>query len=407
MKLQPNNREKMNYVNNIIGIILLLQPLLNSYSIKGIPGSLSDISILFVVILWFVDIVFTRKMVIKKYNLCFLPFICYVLINWGVTYLFDQESYFSSYFRLIVRYFILIVMIMPNIKLNNTIEKIFSKLSFLLTLYCAVQYIVIVFWKIYLPSYLPFLEYREDLKTEADFVNYSQFYRPHSIFQEPAHFCEFILVYLALLLFTRESNIKCNVLRIFVSVIILLTGSTTGLVGVMLLWGMYLYDNLKKTIHKKKILTFLLGLPFVVLIISKTIFKSSSFLILLKRVFMSNSALQSRFGKIIEMKNLEWGASNYLFGFGYKDSYLLDKIGWLPSYPMILLFFGVTGFVLFFVACLVMYLKMSKNRLSNCLMILLFVLNLATEMFFDTYVVMYLFVICCYEVKKYEERTQS
>lgn len=397
--LIKDNAIQKAYANNLIGILLLLQPLLNSYSITGIQGSLSDISIVIIIGIWLLLVAPQKELSIRKHRIFFLPFLGYIMISWIATTALCSDNVFADYFRIVIRYFLLVTLILPDIKINNQIKKWFSTFSFLLTIYCAMQYIAMNFWKIYLPSYIPFFNFREDLKYESDYLNYPWFYRPHSIFQEPAHFCEFTLVYLALLLFDKQSNVKNYALRIFVSAVILLTGSTTGFVGVIILWGLFVKTKINRKVSKDEIVSFIIIIPIAIFMISRIILNSNSFNILIQRIFLSGSAMESRFGNIVGVLNQKRNLVHSIFGSGYKFDYFADKIGWLPSYTMILLYFGILGLTLFLFSLTMIYVHLPKNKLSKSLFILFIILNIATEMFFDMHLVMYLFVIFCYEEK--------
>lgn len=388
-----NKMVKTEYANNLIGILLLIQPLLNSYSISDIPGSLSDISIIIIMTVWLLWIIPRTGLDLKKGMMFFIPYMAYILINWVVIATFSSENVSKEYLRMFSKYILLLTLILPNIKMNYWIQKWFSILSFFLALYCVLQYVAMNFLRVYLPSYLPFLNFREDLKNEIDYLNYTWFYRPHSIFQEPAHFGEFILVYLALLLFGRESNIKNYILRIFASATILLTGSTTGVVGVLVLWGGFMVLNVKPRLLKKSLVSCTIVMPIALITVIRTVFNSNSFIILLQRVFMSGAASESRFGNLKKMFDMEWNLINIIFGHGYRYHYFANKIGWLPSYAMIFLYFGIIGVLLFIMALIGICFQIPKSKLSKVLLVLFVILNSATEMFFDMHVVMYLFVI--------------
>lgn len=403
-----NDTNTKNYSNNLIGILLLFQPLLNSYSIAGVPGTLSDVSIVVIVWIWIFGIVSKKNLDFKRNMLVFFPLIIYFFLSWYVFTIVCNEGIFIEYFRIIVRYFLLVTMILPDITINYWIKKWFFLISFLLSLYCLMQYVTINFLGIYLPSYIPFLNYREDLKSESDYINYPWFYRPHSIFQEPAHFCEFMLVYLAFLMFDRKSSVKNYALMIFVSATILLSGSSIGAVGLVFLWGTFLFSVLKLRIHKRSVVSFLVVVPFSLFFTTRFIFYSNSFHILLQRVFSSNSASESRFGNIVEVFSIKWNFINYIFGFGFRYDYFADEIGWLPSYFMILLYFGIAGVILFIFTFAGIYINIKNNKLAKILFILFVILNVATEMLFDMHLVMYLFVIICIEERiGYEKSPKS
>lgn len=99
----------------------------------------------------------------------------------------------------------------------------------------------------------------EFVRTTISDISAGYFYRPSSFFLEPAHFSLFVVPWLALELFDEESPKYLGV--ILVSASVLLSTSSLGFVGVLIVWSIYAFHYAKQM---KKDYRKWIALPFFI-----------------------------------------------------------------------------------------------------------------------------------------------
>lgn len=151
---------------------------------------------------------------------------------------------------------------------------------------------------------------------------YSSNYRPSAFFLEPAHFSQYVLVYLAITLFGINRNSYFNLRwkeALFISLGIILSRSGMGIILASLLWFLFAVKVLiSKRINKKHLLiVFTLS---VITLISLFFLRNHDFIIYaLNRVFATDdvgyNAIQGRIGGYVSF--LELNTLYQLIGVGY------------------------------------------------------------------------------------------
>ncbi len=388
------------FVKKIITILFLIQPILEAYYFKGRSGTVSDYILLFLILCTIPLLMINHKLSLKFCDLEFFPFFLLIFVNFirmlsSSTFSISQ---FSDYLRVIAYYFIVIFLIkrFGDIKFA---KKTMEMLSVVLCVYCLLQYIFMLLFRIYLPSYFPFFEHRADLDREQAYINYPQYYRPHAIFSEPAHFCEFILIYLALLLFENKQSKYSIFMRVFTTFVLFVTGSSTGIVGSVILWGLYGILNYKGKLRIGRNKLWLFLILFTVAIV--VIVRSTTFSIFVSRFLISDSSIEGRLGNVARL--FGDGLKNAVFGYGLNYDYIISRFGWLPGYALCYAYFGGVGLLMFLWALFSIYKKLGKNKKTQiALLCLFFLLNCATEIMLSPYLIVYLLFILGEEERDYD-----
>lgn len=380
----------------IFCVIVVLMPLLNGYSINGIPGSLADIGCLILILI----IINSKRLVIDRISWIFVPYLVLLLLNNVVYILLGTNALANQryYIRIYAYIFVLAFGVVQFGDLNYAI-RVARFISIITSIYCWMQYFSIKMLNMILPSYLPFFEHRNDLDLENSYINYKQFYRPHSIFTEPSVFCEYILICLVLLLSVRSSETesgqknkswKITAEAVFITATCFITGSSTGIVGAVIVWGLYIARMVRISKIRIKIWHFIL-LP-VVAVTGIYIIQSSTFWIFVQRFFVDKSSILGRFDGIRNIASISF--EQQLFGCGFAFDSVVKKIGWIPGFALVLVYFGIIGLAVLFYVLLELYRMTGKNNLMGRMLFFLFVImNVTSYPLFSAFFVTDLFFI--------------
>ena len=384
-------RDNNTALKKLLTVLTVLLPIADEYSLQNINGSVADWTLVVIVALYILLIGVRRRVFkIDEYS-GFLLVAIYGIFSLLLNC--NSISVFSDYIRFLFIYFFVIFISKKYLDFQYGLKAI-EILGFVNCIYSDLQLVAIRIMNVYLPSYLPFLEHREDLKTEFNYLNYSQFYRPHSIFSEPSHFAEYVLLSLIAILFFYYGNKTTKyIVAGFISLSLLLTGSTTAVLGTTLIWVFYILKLAKERELKFNpkiglIVILAIAIFFVIII------RSSSFQIFVTRFFEDHSTVTLRLGDSKSLRNIT--GINSVFGIGLKYDYVAEKFGWLPSYGLIYAYFGIVGEVLYIIAFFYMAVKLKKNRTSKLILLFFLIMNIATELMLDCYMILYL-MLCTNE----------
>lgn len=156
-----------------------------------------------------------------------------------MTYTNSPSGQHMTYTIRYLLYFIIFAICFKNyLDINFTI-KLYGGFCVLSTIWLLMQYILMVFFHIYLPGFIARFVTREELLTDYLYVNHTIFYRPRS-FWRARSLCD-ICNRLFDHLITHKWYFKKISLKIFLSFGIVLSGSTTGLAMLALAWMVYVY----------------------------------------------------------------------------------------------------------------------------------------------------------------------
>ena len=218
-------------------------------------------------------------------------------------------------------------------------------------------------------------------------MNYTSFYRPRSFFEEPAHYATYVVGYLIVLLLTSDTS-KQIMLKIFLSVGIVVSGSTTGLIMMALGWAFCLGKLFRKKRVGIKILFLLVGLLGALYVA----LQSSTAQILIRRTFQSNEASSGRFKNVMMALN-SGSAIEFFFGRGAYVPAITDDLSWLPGWPLIYKCFGILGFLILLGALFMMFVRASRSQ--KVFLVLFVILNIGTEMITMSFIFPYMAYIVC------------
>lgn len=380
MKLNLNKKS----LYKLISVLLIMQPILVIYSIPGLFGTFSD----YIMILFFgvilLEYLYQGKTKLGKIEFIGLMFVVYIFLNFIVTVNFSNEVLKELIYMLRSSIYYCIAVVFAREYFDiNVAYKAYKYISIFATSWLILQYVSMNFFHIYIPGTIERFVARTDLLNQRDYLNYVQFYRPCSIFGEPAHFATFVAGFLGINVCLDCKKGGRTFLNLFLTFGVMLSGSTTGIAICLLIWGYYAWEKIKDRKVTLKILFLIVGAVLGLMLLMNT----NSFKILITRTFKSDSAVSGRFSNIFSMFEGD-DLFSILIGQGPYYTKITDEFGWLPGYPLIYKCFGLIGIL--FVILLFLAVYKERKRESRFFLIIFAILNLGTEVITTAFLLLFL-----------------
>jgi hypothetical protein len=199
---------------------------------------------------------------------------------------------------------------------------------------------------------------------------YKGLFRPSALFLEPAHFASYCSIGLAVALIRNEKIV--NVYSVLISIGILLTTSSIGILTVFFLWG-YTILTKGRGISVERILRIIFGIIVIALVVFVVVSSSNIISQALSRLNSSTggTAVTGRFYSLPLFQNLPTiskffgvGFKNIPFRFGYQ-TYMTGIVNLLYCEG----YLGTALFVLLYAAMMVKS-KNDDNDLSLMILVL-------------------------------------
>ena len=373
-------------MNNIFTFFLVIFQLLFLYA-TAIPSvSVADIILLFMYPILIISLIKRKRLVFKKCYLFLLFFFIYVMFQFAFLCFVEGSSFINEAFLRTGRflfYLFTVIFLAPhffNIRLGTRILKYVCLIS---TCFLFFQLLMVEFANIYIPGTIPELpimradlaEFNQNIM-EVDFL-----IRPRSFFAEPAHYASYVILYLALGLFSEKNTFKDFLPEIIISIGLLVSNSATGIITGIIVWILFIFHTILKINSQNKknkfLLPVLIGTPITIICIMFT----NYFQIFLTRVLGSGldnlgSAAIGRFG------NYKWAFSldglalyEILFGRGMVE---IEKF--IPAIAKLFYYYGLVGIILFFIMLLIIIFKAELKQ--KVIIILIFILSIGGDAIF-------------------------
>ena len=199
-------------------------------------------------------------------------------------------------------------------------------------------------------------------------------YRPHGLFLEPAHFCEYAILVLVFLLFGK-SKYRSVLIALIVAGIVL----TTSGIGIVLSSAVFLYYALfsarKLSVAIKRLFIFVMAFTILFFLLYQLSFFRNA---LARFLDFDNSsgynAITGRTGSFLDVYLLLQKENSLFLGMRTEINY----IPWLSGLTSVLMHFGILGLALLVLAFFLLFIS-TKSNASKCISIifigLLFVSN--------------------------------
>lgn len=339
-------------------------------------------------------------LLITKRKLSFeLPFaIMFIYVILNAAFIVRPMGGYSGLFRTL-RYTVYLIypILLSNCKkYQKWIIKIYKKLSVFSAIFLIVQYVLLRLGNIFLPGVLTFLPLTDDSLYNYQYaVLYTNSGRCMSVFGEPSHYSIYVLPCVLLFLYAYDLDKRKKSLygAFFVSASVILCASFAGLIGLMFVWGMWIYRNMKKGKVSQRIFAIVFMLA-VVCICFLAFTGAGAYLTNAKVYSRQSSGRFEGFTYIKELYGIN-GLKEKLFGYGMND---IGELVYLSGWPRMLLYFGIAGIVAF-VASFISIIR--KNEINSEIIYLLMMLMIGSELNFGPFVVPYLiFIVLLKEEKR-------
>lgn len=333
----------MNRFGVWFSVFLMTAPLFKLYSLGGGSITLADgILVLFLAGGMFL---FFRK---KRFRIHWplLAFAGLVMIQFALVSLWNRTEefvFFDVFFRTLRYAFFLLVLavLVPNFFRAETAAKTMEAVAVFATAYLFLQRAILLVTGRYLPGYLPgyppwiSLSRPEMAQHAAVLFQYDP--RPRSIFEEPSHYAFYVLMAMALLLGKPKRERRDVGLLFFYALGILLSASSTGILAMAALLGVWLLLYGKRT-HKRGLMAALLLLPLAAVLV----YQIPAFQVFLERMEKGASSSQhlEAYGNLLTLRQNPFSV---LLGNGMIDT---TTHGFLPSYCRVYYYYGLLGVIL-------------------------------------------------------------
>jgi hypothetical protein len=285
--------------------------------------------------------------VIKRKNIRVYKPLLYLAIYIIIQYLVLTLLYSSDYTKsLIMRmlhtliYLIALSLFTLDYFNNNIGYKCLKAVSLFASVYIIIQGVFVFMFRIYIPGTLPFISVMRDelIDFNTNIVSSGFEIRPRSIFNEPAEYCSYVLIFLFISLFLQKKSYKDYLPEIIITAGIIISKSGTGFLCALGIWGLWFIKNFIKRIISKKTMFISMG----ALGLGICLFFGGSFDSVINHVFGSNGMGAGLIGRV----------SNYFYPFQVEGgTFLKIMVGWgmydpqvfMTSYTAIIFYFGLIG----------------------------------------------------------------
>lgn len=266
--------------------------------------------------------------------------------------------------------------------------EVYKKVAVFSAFFMILQTILLKLFKVFLPGVLTFLPLTDSsLYNYQDAVLYTNSGRCMSVFGEPSHYSIYVLPCVLLFLHAYDLYKRRTALygALLISGSVFLCASFTGIFGLMFVWVMWVYSNIKKSRMPQRVARVIL--EFGIVCICFLIFTGAGSYLTNMDIYSRQSS--GRFEGFIYIKDLYDGntISEKMFGYGMNDiGYLVYLSGW----PRMLFYFGIIGAIVFecsFIGVI------KKHGVGSKIVYLMLLLMIGSEMNFGPFVVPYFMFI--------------
>ncbi len=397
-------------------IIIALAPILSIYKVGLFPLTVADFCF---VILILISLLFSKFKKIKHFGfiIYFMVFFVISLISIILRGQNDIIDFIQKWLRIVTMYYI--IEIFPDNEIN---VQIFQRTSLVAGISVTILLIIQVIAKdLFSIPIFPYLDLKilplnygtitcANLKTAQLNAFIFNNWRPSSIFLEPAHYAQFILLPLTISLFSKNKIISHKqqiFLCVFFTIGIMLSGSANGILISAFIWVIWYLNTTNKKMNLQKIAVGLLFIIISIILLTSTDFFSKAW----ERVETLNVNGGASTGNLRLLQgltvyeNLSFPEKIFGIGFGNINAYLIEnnittsyltELGneYMNGFSTVLVSGGIIGFLLFLMIWCQMFIN-NKDMVSRVLFLIISILWCTSSIFYSVTTVMYLTFINC------------
>lgn len=382
-------------LKKIYTLAAVLFVVLSLYSINIMTFTVADAILLCLFPVYILNSFVMHKSANITIHLPLFIIVLYITIHMCIIILIDQSGADLEIFMTTMRYVSYLLFLALFVETYFDIQlgwKLLKNISIISTLFLYVQYILMKFGNYYLSGFIPGLPLSiESLNSLGQEYASGYLTRPRSIFQEPAHYASFVLLYFGIALFQNYRKEKWGLILTGIGLII--SGSSTGIlteIGLLLIWIIWLLKDILNRNRRSKAITALFITAFSAAVIANT----KTFKYAVSRMFGNKSSFSGRFGnysKAFSSKNST--VTEMLFGHGIKG---FNE--YIPAIPRIYLSFGIVILVIFLLYST--YKLFKKKGYKKIALLILLVSTPGTEIILGKFILLYLPFIIEYKSRE-------
>ncbi len=368
---------------------LVLLPLVSIYGISEINLDFGTLALL--LLLPFVINEQGKIVLEKRIVFPWLLYAIYIVISLYFPTIFGKETYLTNgsmyvrAFKNILYIFILILSTSRGIINKDYFVQIYLKITKICTYYIFIQAALYYTIRFNLPGYINIMLVAEGYGERLDVTSFSLF-RPTSLFYEPAHFFEYVVIGVIIYLFRYKETPKNDIFNaIFLALGIVLSTSGMGILTIAGIFGFWLLQQLSRTkfIRVRKEIFFLT----VIGLIAVAFFLQSGFgQSVLSRLFDTGTNYSALDGRTeIYERIFSFDTGRVLLGSGYGN--VLEHY-FYPSWAFSLWCLGIIGSSVIVILYLLAYFQ-SRVTIAKIIVLVNFMLCFVSTLFMGKNLLLY------------------
>ncbi|MBD5632816.1 MAG: hypothetical protein HDP34_06250 [Clostridia bacterium] len=369
-------------IKKVYSLLIVVYPILNRYASFLPMLTLSETFLLF----------FLIYVVIKKkihFQTVYLPFVLYLIFL--VFHYISQNTNgeaasdnIGTMLRLIYLYSS-IILVGRGFLDGQKAVKWLNIAAILMVCYCILQTLAAKFG-IYLTTYIPGLPIMAEDRDEFILMQQQKYgltYRAYGLLNEPSLLCVYLILPLAINLFSNL-NIKSRIKKAaFISLGCFICMSSTGIIVCSAVWMMYIFIN--KSREAKRYRKYVIWMVLIAIIVIPNTILWETFM---ERTFggsISEASLEhtTRFNALDMLNIIFNNSTDFLIGVGMETT-----VFYLPGFLRVFYTMGMIGLIIVFFMFINIYRK--GDPCQKKLMFIYIILNIGTEILLGNFAIYYL-----------------
>lgn len=364
--------KKASLMETIMLFVLATFPFINLYATPISSLGISDVILLLMLLYYFV-VALRRPMVFNSVAKYRFLLICFIVINFIVVICYSAGYMYLDIFFRTLRYIIYmsVGLVFPiSHERREKIRKIIIASSLFATVVLIVENMVYRLFGVYIPGFIPSMPLLCEEAINEQVKNiYIMGGRPFSFFSEPSAYGMYVGLCLVLVMLIpgRDDHFF---IRWFLTGGLILSGSTTGLSSVLVVYAVVfikrlMHHNMRFFVKEYLFAITLLPLGIYILL------SSSSVQSMIIRIINGGSSYDRIEG--YKVFGIKYSIEEILFGHGMNDN--IEDF-FMSSFPRLYYYWGILGIII--ISGLLIWLFKRIDRESKIVFLFVLFLNIAT-----------------------------
>lgn len=403
----------------ILSFLIVLIPILEIYyiNVNSLPiKNLGDIALVVIIFVSICMNMHHKKRIGKHYFAMYYAFFFILsLVSVMLRNQYEMVDFVQKWVRILGMVYIIDI-VAKNQFDRQVLCKWSVRLALIVSVILFVQVVANAFWGVqiepYINSKLFSLAYGIDASTlisNHKLWNAYGSWRPSSIFIEPSHFANFILLPLVVSIFESKDLMKdkkalCS--SVIITFALFLSESATGILIAVVVWGIYFAKYMKKTVKVRQVIFICAVIALVMIIVLKTDYLADAWVRVetVKSHSGTTGTLRLLQGLIVFSK-LPLVAKWFGIGYGNVATFLtennvttsfLSDIGneFMNGFSTVLVSSGIIGFVIYLFIWVRLFFE-NKSKVNRMAFLVISILFCISPLFYSCTTVMYLVFVRC------------